>query len=145
VSLYLAVVLAVPAVALVGGGPRVRWALLVSLPTTWAVTLYAYERFVPDREELQAALWFFLLWVHVVIAPVAGTLAMLLVPRSRGLALPMVAALVGSVSAVALRYVVPTVMASERIQRALDVAGPVAVATTAAVVVATLTARRARA
>lgn len=142
-SLYLAVMLAVPAVALVGGGPHVRKALLVTLGATWAVTVYAYERFVPDREEIATALMFFLVYVHLVVAPVAGTLAMLLVPRSRGLAQPMVAALVASIAAVALRYVVPEIADSERLQRGLDVLGPVAFGSTAAVVVAALTARRA--
>ncbi len=118
-------------------------ALALTIGATWAVTLYAYERFVPDREEIADALMFFVVYVHLVTAPVAGTLAMLLVPGSRGVALPMVAALVGSVAAVALRYVLPVIFGSdETLQRALDVMGPALLASTTAVLVASLTARR---
>jgi hypothetical protein len=142
VSVYLAVVAAVPVVVAAASNARARMALALTIAATWAVTLYAYERFVPDRDEVADALTFFTIYIHLVTPPVAGTLAMLLVPKSRGVALPMVAALVGSVAAVVLRYALPLLFASERLERALDVMGPVVFASTAAVLVASLTARR---
>lgn len=140
-SLYVLVVLAVPFVIAIASSARSRLALVVTLAATLAVTVYAYERIVPDREEIADALMFFLVYVHMITAPVAGVLASLLVPRSRGVAWPIVAALVASVGAVALRYVFPLVFGDDHLTRALDVIGPVAFASTAAVLVATITAR----
>lgn len=140
-GLYVIVVLAVPVVVAVASSARSRLALAVTIAATWAVTLWAYERLVPDREEVATALTFFMFYIHLVTAPVAGTLAMLLVPRSRGISWPMVAALVGSVGAVALRYVIPLLFGDDRVARALDVIGPVVLASTAAVLVASITAR----
>lgn len=140
-GLYVIVVLAVPVVVGIASSARSRLALAVTIAATWAVTLWAYERLVPDREEVATALTFFMFYIHLVTAPVAGTLAMLLVPRSRGLGFPMVAALVGSVGAVALRYVIPLLLGDDRLARALDVIGPVMLASTAAVLVASITAR----
>lgn len=141
-SLYVVIVLAVPFVIAIASSARARLALVLTIGATWAVTLYAYERLVPGRDELQAALTFFLVYVHLVTAPVAGTLASLLVPRAKGLAWPMVAALVASVGAVALRYVIPLVLGDERLARALDIIGPVVFASTAAVLVASVTAKK---
>ncbi len=140
-GLYVIVVLAVPVVVAVASSARSRLALAVTIAATWAVTLWAYERLVPDREEVATALTFFMFYIHLVTAPVAGTLAMLLIPRSRGIGWPMVAALLGSVGAVALRYVIPLLFGDDRVARALDVAGPVVFASTAAVLVASITAR----
>jgi len=141
VSLYVLVVLAVPFVIAIASSARSRLALVVTLAATLAVTVYAYERIVPDRDEIAEALTFFLIYVHMITAPVAGVLASVLVPRSRGVAWPIVAALVGSVGAVALRYVFPVVFGDDHLTRALDVIGPVALASTLAVLVATITAR----
>jgi uncharacterized membrane protein YeaQ/YmgE (transglycosylase-associated protein family) len=141
VSLYVVVVLAVPFVIAVASSARSRLALAVTIGATLGVTVYAYERLVPDRDELQSALTFFLVYIHLITAPVAGVLASLLVPRSRGVAWPMVAALLGSVGAVALRYVFPFLFGDDHVGRALDVIGPVALASTAAVLVASVTAR----
>jgi uncharacterized membrane protein YeaQ/YmgE (transglycosylase-associated protein family) len=141
VSLYVVVVLAVPFVIAIASTARSRLALALTLAATWAVTVWAYERIVPDRDDPQPALMFFLVYVHMITAPVAGVLASLLVPRSRGIAWPMVAALVGSAGAVALRYVFPLVFGEDHVSRALDVIGPVALASTAAVLVASITAR----
>jgi hypothetical protein len=55
----------------------------------------------------------------------------------------MAAALVGSIGAVALRYLIPLLFGDDRVARALDVIGPVVLASTAAVLVASITARRA--
>jgi hypothetical protein len=141
VSLYVVVVLAVPFVIAVASGARSRLALVLTLAATWAVTVWAYQKLVPDRDDLQTALTFFLVYVHMITAPVAGVLASLLVPRSRGIAWPMVAALLGSVAGVALRYVIPFVFGDDHLARALDVIGPVSLASTAAVLVASITAR----
>jgi hypothetical protein len=145
VSLYLVVVLAVPFVIAIASSARSRLALALTMAATLAITVYAYQRLVPDRDELQEALMFFLVYIHLVTAPVAGVLASLLVPRSRGVAWPMVAALIGSVGAVALRYVFPFLFPflfdDDHVRRALDVIGPVAFASTAAVLIASVTAR----
>lgn len=137
----MVVVLAVPFVIAIASSARSRLAIALTAAATWAVTVWAYERIVPDRDEIQTALMFFLVYVHMITAPVAGVLASLLVPRSRGVAWPMVAALVGSVGAVALRYVFPLVFGDDHVARALDVIGPVSLASTAAVLVASITAR----
>jgi hypothetical protein len=141
VSLYVIVVLAVPFVIGVASSARSRFALALTMAATLAVTVYAYERLVPDRDELQTALTFFLVYIHLITAPVAGVLASLLVTRSRGVAWPMIAALLGSVGAVALRYVFPFLFGDDHLSRALDVIGPVAFASTFAVLVASVTAR----
>jgi uncharacterized membrane protein YeaQ/YmgE (transglycosylase-associated protein family) len=141
VSLYVLVVLAVPFVVAIASSARSRIAVVVTLAATLAVTVYAYERIVPDRDEIADALTFFLVYVHMITAPVAGVLASLLVPRSRGVAWPIVAALIGSVGAVALRYVFPLLFGDDHLTRALDVIGPVTFASTFAVLAATITAR----
>jgi uncharacterized membrane protein YeaQ/YmgE (transglycosylase-associated protein family) len=141
VSLYVVVVLAVPFVIAVASSARSRLALAVTMAATLAVTMYAYERLVPDRSDLPTALMFFLVYVHVITAPVAGVLASMLVPRSRGVGWPMMAALIGSAGAVALHYVFPLLFGDDHLSRAFDVIGPVAFASTAAVLVATITAR----
>lgn len=141
-GLYIAVVLALPLVIAAGSNSRGRIALLVTTAATWAVAVVAYQRIVPDRHEAADALMFFLVYLHLITAPIAGTVATMLTPRAKGIALPMVAALVGSIGAIALRYVFPQILDEDWTARAVDVLGPVVLASALAVLVATLTAKR---
>jgi uncharacterized membrane protein YeaQ/YmgE (transglycosylase-associated protein family) len=142
VNVYLAIVLAVPIVVAFASSARSRLALAVTVAVTWAVALYAYEHLVPDREETEPALMFFLVYIHLIVAPIAGTLASLLVPKSRGVVGPILAALVGSVAAVALEYFIPFVLGDDRVARAFDVLGPVVFAATSAVLISSITAKK---
>lgn len=141
-GLYIAVVLALPLVIAAGSNSRGRVALLVTTAATWAVAVVAYARIVPDRHEAADALMFFLVYLHLITAPVAGTIATMLVPRAKSIVLPMIAALIGSVGAIALRYVFPQIADDDWTARSIDVLGPVVLSSALAVLVATLTAKR---
>jgi hypothetical protein len=138
VSLYLIIAAVVPVVVAFGSGARGRLALAVTIAATWAVALLAYERLVPDRDEISDMILFFTVYVHVITAPVAGTIASMVVPRSKSLVLPSLGALLGSAAAVVLQHVLPVLFDDDRVSRALDVMGPVFLGSSMAVVVASI-------
>jgi uncharacterized membrane protein YeaQ/YmgE (transglycosylase-associated protein family) len=142
VTVYLAIVFAVPLVAVFGLGPRARMPLLLTVAATWAVATLAHEQLVRDPDDPASGLMFLLVYVHLVTAPVAGLLARLLVRGGRGVGLLIFAALVGSIGAVVLRLALTLGAADDHVTRAMQVAGPALLAATFAVVVAALGARR---
>jgi uncharacterized membrane protein YeaQ/YmgE (transglycosylase-associated protein family) len=142
VNLSLAVLLAVPLIVAFGSGRRLRTALALTLTATWVVTLVAYERVVPDRDLLGDRLVFFWIYIHLVTAPIAGTLASLLMRGGRGAVWSILAALGGSLAAVVIDHVLSLAVPGDRLARVLDIAGPVALASTLAVLAASLGTRR---
>jgi hypothetical protein len=142
VSVYLAIVLAVPLVTAFGLGARARMPLLLTVAATWAAATLAHEQLVDAPHDPVSGLMFLLVYVHLVTAPVAGILARLLVRGVRGAGWLIFAALIGSIAAVVLRLVLGLGAADDHVTSAVQVAGPALFAATFAIVVAALGTRR---